>query len=607
MTCHMKHSGNRIGVWWARRLAALSVFSWLGAASVWAGPHYWTNRQLADELAELGRLHPELVRPEKVAETREGHALWLVEVGAGTAEDRRQRPALLVVAGIEGNDQYGTACALAWIRGLAESQEANLELRDLVASTTFYVFPRLNPDAAERFFAKPKMELAVNGRPVDDDHDGLADEDGPEDLNGDGLITWMRVEDPEGEYILEPAEPRLLMKADRLRGERGTWRYLVEGRDNDQDEAWNEDGPGGVNFNRNFPFDYQFFAPWAGEHQVSEVETRALADFVLEHRNIGVAFTFGAADNLLQTPKSEAPKVPPETIRPDDLGYYREIGSFYRETLGLKKELSGSRQPGTFSDWMYYHLGRLSLAASPWSPALQLESGKKETKGGEEKPPAESASDSGVKAPPKAEGEKAPAGEGGASADKPKGDKRTEEDRAFLRWIDEHAPGAFVPWQVMAHPDFPGQKVEVGGFAPYARTVPPEAVLAEWVSRHIEFLNKLGGKLPRIAIRKAEVKALGESVFDVRVQVENGGYLPTVLSQGEVTREVLPTRVEFRISEESVLAGARRVRLGPLAGRGGMETVRVVLHVPNQLFVEVEVISALSGRTSTKVVLREKE
>ena len=129
---------------------------------------------------------------------------------------------------------------------------------------------------------------------------GLVDEDGPEDLNGDGLITSMRVEDPEGEFIPDPARAaRCSLKADKAKGEKGAWKLLSEGVDNDKDEQWNEDGLGGVNLNRNFPLQLLSSSrPDAGRHQVSESETRALADFVVAHPNIGLAFTFGAADNL---------------------------------------------------------------------------------------------------------------------------------------------------------------------------------------------------------------------------------------------------------------------------------------------------------------------
>ena len=45
-----------------------------------------------------------------------------------------------------------------------------------------------------------RKHLAHNRRPVDNDHDGKADEDGPDDLNGDG-INQMWKADPSGSWI----------------------------------------------------------------------------------------------------------------------------------------------------------------------------------------------------------------------------------------------------------------------------------------------------------------------------------------------------------------------------------------------------------------------
>ena len=367
--------------------------------------------------------------------------------GTGAREKRRQQPALLAVAGIEGNDLAGSASLLAWTEQLASDYSTDPKVRELLDSTTLYVFPRLNPEAAELFFAKPKLETEVNSRPVDEDHDGLVDEDGPNDLDADGRITWMRVQDPEGDYIVDPQEGRLLMKADRAKGEAGGWRFFREGRDDDHDEAWNEDGKGGVNLNRNFPYNYRFFAPGSGRNPVSEPVTRKLADFVVAHPNIGIVFTFGAADNLVQTPKGEPAKRPPTAILEDDLPFYRELGKSWREALGLKKELTGGSEPGSFSDWMYFHRGRLSLAARAWSPALQLELSKTREAKTEEKPaPDKAPADSGPQKeakPPEGTEKKGPPGA------KPEDDKRNEEDRAFLKWADQNWPEAFVPWKLI--------------------------------------------------------------------------------------------------------------------------------------------------------------
>ncbi len=436
---------------------------------------YPNHKELTQRLHQLASRHANLLRVESFAKTAGQAEVWLVELGTGSQEKRRHQPAMLAVAGIEGNDLAGSVSLLSWTEQLATHYSTDPKVRELLDSTSLYVFPRLNPEAAEYFFAKNKLEAEGNSRPVDDDHDGLMDEDGPDDLDGDRRITWMRVQDPEGDSILDPQDGRLLMKADRAKGETGGWRFFREGKDNDHDEAWNEDGKGGVNLNRNFPYNYRFFAPWSGMNPMSEPVTRKLADFIVTHPNIGIVFTFGAADNLVQTPKAEPPKRPPTTIHEDDLPFYRELGKGWREALGLKKELTGGSEPGTFSDWMYFHRGRLSLAARAWTPAIQLELSKAK----EAKPDAKLATD---KAPPNSEPKKEAKpsessekkGTPGAKTDD---DKRNEEDRAFLKWLDQNCPEAFVPWKGLEHPDFPGKKVEIGGFAPFARSNPSEVCL----------------------------------------------------------------------------------------------------------------------------------
>ena len=554
------------------------------------------NKPLVSRIKDLARDHKQIVRAVEVCETSGRNEVWRVELGSGSDTERAQRPAMLVVAGIEGNDLAGAASALAWVENLAKAYATNDTIKKLLDSATIHVWPRLNPDGARHFFAKPRVEVATSDRADDEDRDGLTDEDGSEDLNGDGLVTWMRVEDADGEWIPDPTDARLLMKADRLKGERGAWRLLSEGRDNDADKKWNEDATGGVNFNRNFPYGYKFFASGAGRHQVSEVETRALADFVIAHPEIGVVFTFGAADNLVQTPKGEAPKRPPVALHEDDVPLFRELGKSWREQLGLKKELTGANEPGTFSDWMYFHRGRLSLAARAWNPATQLELAKAQAK--EEKAKDDGKKDDDAK-PEKADAEKKP-------GDKSKeADSRNEEDRAFVKWIDQNAPELFVPWKAFEHPDFPGKRVEIGGFTPFARTVAPEKLLGDLTARHGNFLTELAGRLPRIAIRKVEVKHLGESVYDVKVQVENTGYLPTSLAQGNVSREVHPTRVVLKVDRKLLLSGERTAMLSAIQG-GEAKEARWVVRAKGMKKVGIEVISMLGGRVETEVELKEE-
>ena len=563
---------------------------------------YQDNRTLGRHLTPLAEQNPDVVRVTDMARSTGKRKVWLVEMGKGTAQDRWTRPAMLVVAGIEGNDLIGSSVAASWAKQLIDQYGKDEAVTRLLETTTIYIVPRLNPDAATYYFAQPQRETSVNNKPVDDDHDGLVDEDGPEDLNNDGLITWMRIEDPEGEYILDPRDSRLLLQADHLKGEVGAWRYLAEGIDNDHDERWNEDGPGGVNFNRNFPCDYKFFAPDAGVHPVSEAETRALADFVVEHPNIGIVVTYGAGDNLLATPEGKSPpgyREPLTAIDEDDVDYFKVMGELYRETLELDKELEGASEPGTFGDWMYYHRGRLSLAAGAWSPdmavALCKAAEKKDDKEKKENDGKSSESDGGTDDTRDDKDGKA------------EEDKRNEDERKELKWFDEHSPEAFVEWCKVEHPDFPNRRVEIGGYRPFALTNPPAHRVKQIVSKHADFLTKTAQRLPRIGIRKIKTRHLGRSVYEVEIQIENTGFLPTVLSHGRRTREVHSTRLILKLDDEHFLSGSRMTSLPTIRGSGGMVEQRFVIRIPGRETVDFEVLSMLAGRLEGTIKLSETE
>ena len=82
---------------------------------------------------------------------------------------------------------------------------------------------------------------------------------------------------PIGDYRTHPDDPRVLIKADISKGEKGKYLLMPEGSDNDKDGSFNEDGEGGVWFNKNFTYKHPSFTTGSGEFAVSENETRALA------------------------------------------------------------------------------------------------------------------------------------------------------------------------------------------------------------------------------------------------------------------------------------------------------------------------------------------
>jgi hypothetical protein len=128
----------------------------------------------------------------------------------------------------------------------------------------------------------------------------------------------MRVKDPAGNWIPDPAEPRLMRRADPNKGEKGIYKIYTEGLDNDGDGEYNEDPPGGVELNRNFPHDFEYFIKATGRWPVSEQESKALVKFLVSKPNIAMVLNFSSENtflNLQQSGRARTPEDRPSRAR----------------------------------------------------------------------------------------------------------------------------------------------------------------------------------------------------------------------------------------------------------------------------------------------------
>ncbi|MDI6846305.1 MAG: M14 family metallopeptidase [Candidatus Saccharicenans sp.] len=272
--------------------------------------------EVANKLKGLSSRHSEICRLSSVGKSYGGQEIFLLEIAAGKERTKpANRPGVLVVANSEGIHLPGTVAALQLAESILAAYGKDKAWTDFLNSRVVYVIPLLNPDAAAAYFSRPLLERTFNTRPVDEDNDGLVDEDGPEDLNGDGLITMMRVKSPEGRWILDPKNPGLMRQADPKKGEKGEYELYTEGIDNDGDGLFNEDGPGGVEINRNFPHDFEYFQKRAGLYPVSEPESEALLRFMFEHKNIAMVINFSTENNLLNMQQTGQARVGAERVR----------------------------------------------------------------------------------------------------------------------------------------------------------------------------------------------------------------------------------------------------------------------------------------------------
>ena len=366
-------------------------------------------------IEQLRQGSPSLVKVHKMAVTPGGREMLMIEIGKGGTTV----PAVLVTANMTGTTPVATEAALSLAtRILADAS--------MSAGRTWFILPVGNPDAYARYFTRPLWSDPGNATPFNDDADDQADEDGYNDLNNDGLITQMRVKAHDGTWVPVEGEPRLMRRADAVKGEKGIYKLYTEGIDDDGDGQYNEDTPGGTNVNINFPHLFKNFGKRSGLYPGSTPEAEALLKFAFAHPELVMVMSFGTTNYLLAPPQGGRkgsmdteniripreigtamgidvsrtytmneiieivqPMLPPgmtadesmiasflglgAVVNPmqEDLAFYNEISTDYKDYLkkkGLTEERFDPAQPeeGSFEMWAYYHLGLPVFTMDLW-------------------------------------------------------------------------------------------------------------------------------------------------------------------------------------------------------------------------------------------------
>lgn len=564
------------------------------------------SQALHAALESLTREHPTLASWSEIGRSRAGRPIHALRIAAG--ELVAGRPAILVVANLDGPDVWTSSLALHHARALLAAHGSDERTTSLLERTTLYFVARANPDAAQARFERPLRERLATGPGFDDDRDGRNGEDEAADVNGDGFVGTMRVLDPEGEWVEDPSEPRVLVRAERKKGERGRWKLVPEGRDADGDGEVGEDPLLDARVNRNFAHAWKEHAPESGRYPTSEPEARALADFVIAHPEVALVLTYGAQGNLVGKPDEMARgRRGEETMgwAKEDAELVAELGRRYREATESKIE-GAKEEAGSFQAWCHHHRGLWTLNVAPW--AVPKEAGKK---GGErkaekgEKAEGAPAGEASGKAPEAVGLETQEAGpapaETAAQPAKPKEEEREPSaDARALRWLEEQgvAP-AFLVWTPFDHPELGA--VEIGGFAPYALIEPPAARFAELAAKHHDFLLGLADVLPRVELREARAKRLADELYEVRVALENDALLPLRSRAAVAARTLRPVRVRLELGAGGVLvAGPRQELVSELEGAGGRRELRWLVRTADPAGLRILTDSDHAGAFSVR-------
>lgn len=612
-------------------------------------------------------------------EGRPIRAIRLALAGDVPVDDRS---AVLLVAGIDGDHLLGSEVAVEIASSLlARAGDGDENVVSLLRDHALHIVPQVNPDGAARYFDVVRSGHRENMRSDDADRDGAVDEDGGDDLNGDGYVTWMRVPDLErANRVAHPDEPRLDKTPEPLEGQAATFIVYREGIDNDGDGLYNEDGVGGVDLNQNFVHGYRFHAAGSGAWQLSEPESRALIDYVLAHQEIALVLVYGRHDTLVSAPKDTAkdPAGAPRIIAAGDVALHAKVAERFGELTGLKTSASEGSN-GAFFAWSYAQFGVPTFATSLWSrPPADQSIDQDDAKGDDTQadrsrggPPRDAdrprggpggrgnfdweamrgeydtnkdgelddderdamreamrerfggrGGSGGRRGGPRAggppdgaqeEGEDlTPSGigtisqetidellaaaaaqgfeitdammEGITEADIEQYAKWSEveirrvspqrgtskadsEEAKWLAYSDEVRGGSgFIEWTPFEHPQL--GPVEIGGFVPYFRTLPPTSEITGIAEAQVAFLLDMAKRLPSVRIGDIRVEALGGGLWRVKAPIINDGWLPAGTAMAAMNKRARPLVVRLELPNDRIVSGRRVDRIWSLPGSG---------------------------------------
>ncbi len=465
------------------------------------------------------------------------------------------KPGHYMSGATHGNEYTATEVCLYVIDKLVSGYGDDKEITALVDRVAFYICPVDNPDGV---FNSVEMGIPqrsnsmyrttnLEGKPVPN-----------------GLIPQFRYKHPEGEYVIDDVDPRLMV---RLRANEETtkprYRVITEYRDDSGVVRKGQANTDGIDVNRNYPEGWwteEGTPGGQGLFPTSAPEAHAIAEFFMTYRNILNANFYHTSGGFTYRPMGTAPNT---AMHETDIAYYDFlIGRKYVEILGeqvpeewlnperlaeykTRQKEKGANQYvqargydfpyywkssynesadrrygyGMVIDWLHAQQGIYALTTELWNPQKDIP---------------------GLVIP---EGP----------------DRQMNLQRALLKYQDEKYNGTlFVNWKSYKHPEH--GEGEIGGWRSIysSNNAFPGEPLLFVCEKHWKFEFFRAGLLPDISIAEASATVLQTSegkettvttdnqtvtitrgknsgkyrLIEVKAVIVNNGALPTQMARG---------------------------------------------------------------------------
>ena len=107
--------------------------------------------------------------------------------------------------------------------------------------------------------------------------------------------------------------------------------------------------------------------------------------------------------------------------------------------------------------------------------------------------------------------------------------------------------------------------VEIGGWVPGFKAMPPTELVPEIAGKHVAWIIDLVEMQPRLAMRGPVNEPLGQGVDRIRFAIRNAGSLPTRTTHGVRTRANSPTIVWLKgVPDDRIMEGQPLVQIDRL-------------------------------------------
>lgn len=461
---------------------------------------YYDHRESTELLEKLVKAHPERAKLKSLGKSHGGRDMWVLTIGNFQQGDEKRKPGFWIDGSIHANEVQCTEVVLYTAWYLLEMYPHNERIKTLVDGRTFYLCPMMSPDSRDAHFYKPNTTHSprTGQRPVDDDRDGLFDEDGPDDLDGDGSITEMRIADPHGKWKKHPDFPDYLIPVKP--GEKGEFTRLgPEGVDDDDDGQVNEDGDGYYDPNRDWGWNWQPSYVQGGAHRYpfSVLENRMVAEFIESRPNIAGAQSYHNTGGMIL----RGPGAKDDGYDAADLAVYDRVGRQGEQILPGYRYMNIAQELyevyGGEVDWLYGMRGAYTFTNELFTPFNFF------------RKPAGGAYFAG-----------------------------SEELHSFNKHL--LFGEGFRPWKKRRHPKY--GEVEVGGFVKSWQRQPPGFLLEEECHRNMAFTIYHAEQLPVLSIPAASVRKTAEGLWETTATIQNERATPT-RSGVDASRQLTPPDV----------------------------------------------------------------